>query len=294
MYFLFESNEMINFLKYRYVCFAVSSIFLLSGVAAYFYHGGLQYSVDFTGGTQVLLKCDKSVGSEQIKNALADNGWADSVVLEFGNNEVAVRVKEFSHDAQGLAQKIQIGLNQTLQMNAEILEANAVGAGVGGSLRASSLFALLFCLLVMLGYIAWRSWSVAFGVGAVVALLHDALATLALFAILQKEISPIVVSGLIALLGYSINDTIVIFSRIKENFGKIHGSSADKIVDVSINQTLRRTMLTSFSTLLTVAALFFLGGESLHTWSLVLLFGIVVGTYSSVYIASPVMLALRR
>ncbi len=276
------------------MCYAISLSFLVAGVGAYFYHRGFQYSVDFTGGTQVLLKYDQAIGSEQIKKALAQGGWNDSIVLEFGNNEVAVRVKEFANDAQGLAQKIQLTLNEVLGFEGKILEANAVGAGVGDSLRTQSIIALLLCLLVMLLYIAWRAGSFAFGVGAVVALLHDALATLALFAILQKEISPIVVSGLIALLGYSINDTIVIFSRIKENFAKMYGKSGYQIIDISINQTLRRTILTSFSTLLTVAALFFLGGESLHTWSLVLLFGIFVGTYSSIYIASPVMLALRR
>jgi len=285
---------MINFLKYRFLSLIASGLFITAGAAGYMYYGGFRYSVDFTGGTQVLFKFNKPAGSEHIKNVLSSGGWEDVVVREFGDSEVAVRVQGFSGDAQGLAQKLQHSLEKGLDSSAEIQEVNAVGPGVGESLRWNALFALLLGLVLMLFYIAIRFWSFSYGMGAVVAILHDALMILALFAILKKEISPIVICAILATLGYSINDTIVIFARIRENFGKMNGESAEEIVNVSINQTLRRTLLTSLSTGLVVGSIYIFGGEALHTWALAMLVGIVVGTYSSVYIASPIMLSLRR
>jgi len=289
------SCSSIGFLKYRKVSGAVSILFLLTGFAAYFYNGGFRYSVDFTGGTQVLLKFNKEYGSDSVKSSLAKSGFGDAVIREFSPLEIAVRVKEFTNDSRGVSQRIKESFEKNLEgAQVEILEANAVGAGVGGMLRWNALLALVLCFLLMMGYIAGRFWSLPFGVAAVVALVHDVLAVLALFAITQREISPHVVSAILATLGYSINDTIVIFSRIRDNFVKMRGEPADMVVDVSINQTLRRTILTSFSTALVVLALVVFGGETLRGFSLALLFGIVVGTYSSIYIASPVMLLLRR
>lgn len=285
---------MIDFLRYRFLSLAASGLFIAAGVAGYVYNGGFRYSVDFTGGTQVQFKFGQEVGSEQIKNSLSVNGWEDPVVLEFGPKEVAVRVKGFSSDAQGVAQKMQQVLEKDLKSSVEIQEVNSVGPGVGEALRWNAILAVLLGLVLMLIYIAARFLSVSFGVGAVFALLHDALMILALFALLRKEISPNVICAILATLGYSINDTIVIFARIRENFAKMHGSSPEEIVNTSLNQTLRRTTLTSLSTALVVGSIFVFGGETLHTLSLALLVGIVVGTYSSIYIASPVMLFLRR
>ena len=286
---------MISFLRYRVLCGAVSILFILAGVVAYFQNDGFRYSVDFTGGTQVRLKTNNPYGSEVVKNALAKAGFSNAVIREFGPQELAVRVQEFSNDARGLSQKIKDSFEQNIEgAQVEITEINAIGAGVGDMLRWNSLLGLILCFLLMMGYIAFRFWSISFGVGAVVALMHDVLAILAFFAITQREISPNVVSAILATLGYSINDTIVIFSRIRENFAKLRGQSEDHIVDVSINQTLRRTLLTSLSTALVVVSLVVFGGESLRNLSVTLLFGIIVGTYSSIYMASPVMLLLRR
>ena len=274
---------------------AVSVLFIGAGAAGYFYYNGFRYSVDFTGGTQVLVKMSNPIGSESLKEALTKSGWDDAVIREFGKQEVAIRVKEFVNDSQGLSQRIKDNLEKNLAgTNIEILEANAVGPGVGTALRWNSILAVLFGLFLMLLYIAFRFWSISFGAGAVFAIFHDALAILALFAVTQREISPNVICAVLATLGYSINDTIVIFSRIRENFAKMRGESPEKIVNTSINQTLRRTLLTSLSTGLVVGALFIFGGETLRNLSLALLVGIVVGTYSSVYIASPIMLFLRR
>lgn len=286
---------MINFLRYSSVSIAASLLFIAAGAGSLAYFGGFRYSVDFTGGTQVLLKLNKPFGSEAVKEALAKSGWDDAVIREFSKEEIAVRVQEFSNDAQGLSQRIKDGLEKNLSgSQVELLEANAVGPGVGNALRWNSIMAVLLGLLLMLLYIAFRFWSFSYATGAVVAILHDALAILALFAITQREISPNVICAILATLGYSINDTIVIFAKVRENFVKMRGSSPELIVDTSLNQTLRRTLLTSLSTALVVGALFVFGGETLRNLSLALLFGIVVGTYSSIYIASPIMLLLRR
>jgi preprotein translocase subunit SecF len=288
-------KKMTDFLKYRMYSFGLSTLFIAAGAFAYFQHGGFRYSVDFTGGTQVLLKLSKSVGSEHLKSALSDAGWKDPLIREFGEKEVVIRVQEFANNSQGISQKMQSALESKFKdTKVEILEANAVGPGVGKNLRRDSLFALLLGLLAMLIYIAFRFFSVSYGVGAVVAIFHDAIAILAFFALTQREVSPIVICAIIATLGYSINDTIVIFARMRENFVKMRGESADTVVNKSISQTMRRTLLTSLSTGLAVGSLLVFGGETLRNMSLALLVGIVVGTYSSVFIASPVMLLFRR
>ena len=286
---------MTDFLKYRMHSFGLSTLFIIAGAFAYFQHGGFHYSVDFTGGTQVLLKLSKEVGLDSLKGALHDAGWKDPLIREFGKKEVVIRVQEFANDSQGLAQKMQSTLESKFaDTKVEILEANAVGPGVGKNLRRDSLFALLLGLFAMLLYIAFRFFSVSYGVGAVVAIFHDAIAILALFALTQREISQNVICAIIATLGYSINDTIVIFARMRENFVKMRGHSASDIVNASISQTMRRTLLTSLSTALTVGSLLIWGGETLRNLSLALLVGIIVGTYSSIFIASPVMLLFRR
>lgn len=286
---------MINFLRYSVTSYVLSATFIAAGVGALVYYNGFRYSVDFTGGTQILLKFDQPFGSEKIKDALIAGGWDDPSIREFGENEVAVRVKEFTNDSQGVSLKIKQQLEQQLgTCSIEIKEANAVGPGVGKALREDSIWAVLLGLLLMLFYIAFRFWSFSYGAGATIAILHDALAILAVFAITQREISPNVICAILATLGYSINDTIVIFAKIRENFVKMKGESPRVIVNTSINQTLRRTLLTSLSTALVVVSLFIFGGETLRNLSLALLVGIVVGTYSSVYIASPIMLSLRK
>ncbi len=286
---------MIDFLKYRYISLAVSGLFIVAGGVSLVYNGGFRYSVDFTGGTQVSLRFENAVGSEALKEALIGAGWEDPIIREFGAGEVAIRVKDFEGDSQGLAVKIKDILeNKIAGSKIEILEANAVGPAAGNELRWSFIFMILLGLLAMLLYIGIRFWSFSYGLGAIFSTFYDALAVLALFALIQQEISPNVVCAVLTILGYSINDTIIIFSRIRENFVKMKGESPEFIVNTSINQTLRRTILTSFATALIVGSLLIFGGESLHTFSFAMLFGIIVGTFSSIYIASPVMLMLRR
>lgn len=285
----------INFLRYRIRAVLLSCVLIGAGVFGYIQHKGFRYSVDFVGGTQLLVKFSKPVGSESLKNALTASGFKDATTREFSDVDALVRVKEFSNNVQGLGVTIKDGLEKHLSdTQVTILETNAVGPGVGSALITNSLWMVALGLIAMLLYIALRFWSLSYGMGAVVAIFHDALCILAVFLVLDKEISPNVVIAILTTLGYSINDTIVIYARIRENFVKESSKTADEVVNLSLNQTLKRTLLTSISTGLTVGSLFVYGGESLRSLSLALLVGIIVGTYSSIFIASPVMLLLRN
>ena len=291
---------MIDFLKYRWLMAVYSLCIMGSFVGVYIYKQrtrgeAFTYGVDFTGGTQALLKFNKPVSSQQIKEILEKEGWANPVTRDFSSQEILIRLKEFSNDVKGLGEKIQLALQKSIpETEVSILQVEGVGAGVGAELRWKSMRAVLIALLAMLLYIAFTFWSFAFAMGAVIALFHDSIIMLATFLFLDREISVNVIGAILAVLGYSINDTIVIFDQIRDNIKKMKHASFYEIVNASINKTLRRTILTSFSTALTVGSMFILGGEALRDFSLALLVGIVFGTYSSIYIASPIMMLFYK
>lgn len=286
---------MINILKYRYPAAFVSlSILLAAGIMCVYRiqtrGHAFSYSVDFTGGTQVLLKFDRSMTAPEISSAL-DVEWPGAVLRKFHEDEYLVRVKEFSSDSQGLATRMVQALQKTYpDIKTQVLENESVGAGVGESLRYKSLMAVLYALIALLIYIAVRFWSIGFAVGSVVALTHDALIILSIFLLADREISVTVIAAVLAILGYSINDTIVIYSQIRENLNSIKNRSMYDIVNISLNQTMRRTILTSLSTALTVGSMLVFGGEALRNFSLALLIGIIFGTLSSIFIASPIVM----
>ncbi|MEX0848723.1 MAG: protein translocase subunit SecF [Candidatus Dependentiae bacterium] len=290
---------MINILQYRKLSAIVSLTILLAAGVLFVYRMqtrgyAFTYSVDFTGGTQILLKFNKDTTASDINSALNEE-WPNAVLRQFEKDEYLVRVKEFSNDPQGLSARMVDAIKKAHpDYEITVLENEAVGAGVGQTLRYKSLMAIFYALLAMLGYIAVRFWSIGFAVGSVVALIHDALIMLAVFLIFGREISTNVIAAVLAVLGYSINDTIVIYSQIRENLKTLNRSSIYDIVNISLNQTMRRTLLTSISTGLTVGAMFVLGGEALRSFSLALLIGIVFGTYSSIFIASPIVMFFYR
>ncbi|MGB8367104.1 MAG: protein translocase subunit SecF [Candidatus Babeliales bacterium] len=287
---------MINFLRFRTLTAFISLSIVLSFIGMAIYHYQMRgqvfsYSIDFTGGTQILLKFDKPVSGVEIKNILEKQGWKGAIIREFSDQEILIRVKEFAGDAQGLGERMLTVIQKNLAgYEIQILQSESVGPGVGAALRWKSVRAVVFALLAMLIYIALRFWSFSFAFGAVVALFHDALVMLALFLFLDREISINVIGAILAVLGYSINDTIVIFSQIRDDLKKMKDSSLATIVNVSLNQTLKRTLLTSISTGIPVTVMLLFGGEALRNFSLALLAGIIFGTYSSIYIASPVMM----
>jgi len=283
---------MIDFLKYRTFNLTISALFLVVSGVALFYRG-MNFSVDFEGGTQVLISFAQPVNSEQVKHVLTTKNFS-AITREFSSTEVLIRVKEFTGDARGQAERIRSALAEGIPGNEVTIKAvDSVGPAAGSNLRQNSLYAMLIGLVLMLLYVAMR-FEFSFAVGAVASLLHDALTIVGAFILFGLEISPNVIVAVLTILGYSINDTIVIYTRIRENLHKLKGNSLYEVVNISTNQTLTRTVLTSLATALTVFTFLLLGGESLRDLSLALLIGIVVGTYSSIYIASPIMMMLHR
>jgi preprotein translocase subunit SecF len=294
-------NYNINVVKYQRVCAAFSFLFLavFAGFAWYRYstRGSIfSYSIEFTGGTQVLFKFEKPVSAHKVKEVLQEAGWENPITREFSATDVLVRVKEHEGDVKGLGERMHQTLDKQMPDNkASVLQTESIGSGVGNSLRWKSIYAGLIGIFLMMLYIAFRFWSVSYALGAVISLLHDALVIIGVFMFLDREISVNVVGAVLAVLGYSMNDTIVIYSQIRHNIKKLGGSMPiEDIVNLSVNQTLRRTLLVSFATTLTVLSLLFLGGEALRDLSIALLVGIVFGCYSSIYIASPIMMYFYR
>lgn len=291
---------MIDFLKYRGICAIFSALIFSTFIGTYIYKvrtegQAFTYSVDFTGGTQILFRFNKPVTDNQLKDILEKAGWPGAIMRDFSSTEILVRVKEFSSDVVGLSLKMKEAIQQALPDNEiSILSTDSVGSGVGAILRWKSMRAVIIALILMLAYIWLRFWSISYGVGAIVALFHDAMVILLCFMLLDKEISINLIAAMLATLGYSVNDTIVIFTKIRNNIKTMRNKSIQEIINISINETLRRTILTSVSTALVVLSLIVLGGEALRDLSLALLIGIIFGTYSSIYIASPVMLLLYK
>ncbi len=288
---------MIDFLKYRYWCLAVTIIFFGAGLIGYFQIGGFEYHIDFVGGTELHVAFEKPVHIDKFRKAARRKDWKDLTIQsigmakEGGYTEFVVRMTDTT---EGLDNRFQSDMKKEIPGNKLTIPGiSRVGAEVGRDIQWNSLVSVLLALLIILIYVAIRS-EYRFAAGAVVAIAHDMLVVLISFLLMREQISVSVLAAILAILGYSLNDTIVIFSRVRENMKKLKGRSEDYIVNLSINQTMRRTLFTSLTTLFTVLAIYFLAGEALRGFALAMMIGIVAGTYSSVYIASPVMIAIGR
>ena len=290
---------MIDFLKFRLITALVSASLMLGfvGLSIYRYQTRGQiftYSIDFTGGTQVYFHFDEPVKSSSVNQALVAHGWESATTREFSDRDVLVRVKEYENDATGLAKEMRAVLIKSLSRDDITIEqSDTVGAGIVDMLRMNSIYAIVISLVLISMYIAFRFWSWAFAIGAGVSLFHDAIAVLLFFLLFDIEISINVIGAILTVLGYSINDTIVIFSKIRENLKSMPSTSVYTVVNNSLNQTLRRTLLTTLATTLPVAVMCIYGGEALYDLSFALLVGIVFGIYSSIYIASSIVLELH-
>ena len=294
---------MIDFLKFRPYSAALSLLIFVTFITTYVYkytthpnHQTFNYSVDFVGGIQLLLVFNKPVTGEQITHILDSKGWPGIITRDFSPTEHLVRVKteasDVTREVEAIRNTLATGLGSDYTIT--VKQTDSVGSGVGSALRTKSLYAVVLSLILMLAYIALRFWSVSYAMGAIVSLFHDAVVILGVFLLFDKEISINVIGAILAVLGYSINDTIVIFARIRENIQRMPTMPIEKIVNLSINETLNRTLLTTFATTLVVVVLLLFGGKVLHDLSLALLVGIVFGIYSTIYIASPVMLMLYK
>ena len=253
----------------------------------------LNVGIDFTGGSVIEVGYRQSVELQPIRSALASSGFSDAIVQHFGSaKEVLIRlVPKVDQDKAELSSQIIAVLNEASESRIDVRRVDFVGPQVGEELTEDGGLAVLYALIAILIYVSWR-FEFRFSLGAVAALIHDVVITLGIFSVLQLDFDLSVLAAILAVIGYSLNDTIVVFDRVRENFRKIRKKTALEITNISINQTISRTLMTSFTTLLVLLSLFFLGGEVIHSFALALIIGVVVGTYSSVYVATTSVLAL--
>ena len=252
---------------------------------------GLNLGVDFEGGTLVEVGYPAPVELDTIRKSLEDAGFERAVVQHFGSaQDVLVRIKPDGRSQSELGDQVLEALRGEQEMKLRRVE--YIGPQVGEELRDDGGLAMLYALALILIYVALR-FEYRFSIGAVIALVHDVVVTLGFFSLTRVEFDLTVLAALLAVIGYSLNDTIVVFDRIRENFRKLRRpSGTEEVINVSVNQTLARTLMTSLTTLLVLLALFFFGGEVIHAFSIALIVGVVVGTYSSIYVAGGSLLML--
>jgi len=284
---LIKLKSEIRFMDQSRYALAFSGILILVSILSMVFHGGLKYGIDFAGGTLIQLQFKSPPSLDQIRSGLKTIGLGDSTIQEFGSkNDILIRVEKSEEKLEAVGTRVRKSLEKTLGTTGITLErVEMVGPKVGKDLREKAVLSIVYSLIGILVYISWR-FELAYAFGAIIALMHDVLITMGAFSLLNKEFDLVVVAAFLTIIGYSLNDTIVIFDRIRENLRRRGKTALSKIINTSINQTLSRTLLTSGTTLLVVIALFFFGGEIIHDFAFALLVGILVGTYSSIFIAS--------
>jgi len=282
----------IDFMAWRKLAMTISLLLMLVSIIC-LVTLKLNVGIDFTGGSIIEVGYQQAVELEPIRDALEAEGFADAIVQHFGSaSEVLIRlVPDVNKDKAELSSEIIRLLNDISSTPIDVRRVDFVGPQVGEELTEDGGLAVLYALIAILIYVAFR-FEYRFSLGSVAALVHDVVITLGVFSILQLNFDLSVLAAILAVIGYSLNDTIVVFDRIRENFRKIRKKTSLEVVNMSLNQTLSRTLMTSFTTLLVLISLFFLGGEVIHAFSSALIIGVVVGTYSSIYVATTTALLL--
>ncbi|MGH1371280.1 MAG: protein translocase subunit SecF [Cellvibrionaceae bacterium] len=283
-----EQIKVINFMGQRKLA-AIMSIVLLIGAIASLSMNGLKFGLDFTGGTQIEVGYEQSADLNKVRQQLDAAGFDGAVVVHFGaETDVLIRLQRGFES--GLGDEILAALNRSGE-EVELRRIEFVGPQVGEELRDDGGIGMLFALVVVMAYVAMR-FQYKFSIGAVAALAHDVIIVLGFFSVMQLDFDLTVLAAVLAVIGYSLNDTIVVSDRIRENFRKLRTETPLEVINFSLSQTLGRTLITSLTTILVLLALFFFGGEIIHGFSIALLVGVLVGTYSSIYVASNVLLGM--
>jgi preprotein translocase subunit SecF len=289
---LIRPDTRFDFIGKKKIAIWVSTIAILVCLGSIFFHSGLRYGVDFAGGILIQIKFSKTVNISEVRNALEVMGSKEAMVQAFGGeNEFLIRIEKSSEDLEAMSKTIQSSLQQQFKdKTLEIRRVEVVGPKVGKDLKMKALWAVGLSLLGILIYVAWRFREVAYGLGGIIALFHDIIVVYGAISIGNIEYSLNVLAVVLTVIGFSINDTIVIFDRVRENIKKMRKEKLETIFNVSINETLGRTILTSGTVMMVVLILFFSGGPVIHDFAFTLIVGLISGTYSTVYIASPVVL----
>ena len=291
---LVPTGTTIDFVKYRKIAGIVSLVMCLVSVGL-FAGKGLNYGIDFRGGILIEIRTEGPADIAGLRNTLGGLGLGEVQLQAFGKDtDVLIRIERQAGDEKAQLAAVEAA-KKALGDQVQYRRTEFVGPKVGGELIEAGIMAVLFAMAAMLVYI-WFRFEWQFGVGAVIALTHDVLLTIGIFALLGLEFNLSTVAAILTIAGYSINDTVVVFDRVRENLRKYKQMPLDELLNQSINSTLSRTLLTSLTTLIALIALFFFGGEVIRGFSFAMIWGVVVGTYSSIFIAVPLLvyMSLRR
>lgn len=288
-------NPKIDFLGKKYIAFVFSGILSIIGIIAIVQiaNGKANLGIDFAGGTAIQLKFEKPVVLHDVRKALEGGGLKDFDLQDLpAINKILVRVKKTEQELGETSDAITGILSQKFPDNKYVIDSiTAIGPKVGGKLRANAAKAVAVAVIGILIYVAFR-FQFKFSVGATIATFHDVLAVLGIFYLIGREINLILVTALLTIAGYSLTDTVVVFDRMRENLKMKIKEPLEAVMNSSINEVLSRTIITSLTVLLTSIALFFFGGEVIHDFSLAMIMGVIIGTYSSIFVATPVVLLL--
>ena len=286
-------NNRINFNKY-FKLFNIFSIILIILSIALLLFKGLNYGVDFKGGTLIELRAtDKQITISQLRQSFLNMNLGDVSVKEFGkNNDFLIKFEKKENNNSNLISEIKENLTKSIGSGFSFRRVESVGPKVSAELLKSGIIAIALSLAAMLFYI-WIRFEWQFSLGAIFALFHDVILTLGIFSLFSLEINLSIVAAVLTIVGYSMNDTVVIFDRVRENLNKFSDIKIFDLTNISINETLSRTIITSITTLLALLSIYFFGGEILKGFSLAMILGVIFGTYSSIYIANPILVFLR-
>jgi len=281
-----------DFIGMKKITLWISAVAILVTIVSILFHGGLRNGIDFAGGLVLQIKFSKPVNIAEIRSALETSGSKEAVVQNFGSeNEFLIRVEKSSEELDAVSRKIQTALQERFKDRAlEIQRAEVVGPMVGRDLKQKAMWAVGLSLLGIMLYIAFRFHKISYGLGGVVSLFHDIIVTYGAISVLNLEYNLSLMAVILTVIGFSINDTIVIFDRVRENMKKMRKTDLVTVFNESINECLGRTILTTGTVMISVLILFFFAGQVLREFTIALIVGVTTGTYSTVYIASPVVL----
>ena len=289
---LFKKPTTFDFMSKRMLALIISSVLILGSIASLATRG-LNFGLDFTGGTLIELGYTTTPDLTVIRSTLEKSGFPEAVAQHFGTaKDILIRIapQEGKSNAD-ISSTVMAALRSVEESEISMRRVEFVGPQVGDELTNDGGLAMIYALICILIYVGFR-FEYRFAIGSVAALVHDVIITLGVFSVLQLDFDLTVLAAILAVIGYSLNDTIVVFDRIRENFRKMRKGTSVDVVNSSLNQTLSRTMMTSITTLLVLIALFAVGGELIHGFATALIIGVIVGTYSSIYVASASALSL--
>jgi preprotein translocase SecF subunit len=290
----FFGETQIDFIRLRWKAATISALIILAGIVSMIIKGGPKYGVDFLGGTVIQINFQQAPKIGEVRQVLTSAGFPDAEIKTFGSaNDVLLRVQEQGEGAT-VAESIMQALRDAFPQNApEQRLVESVGPKIGKELRTAAIWATLISLVLILIYVSFR-FEFIFAVGAVIALFHDVMVTLSFFSLLDMEVNLTVVAAFLTIVGFSLNDTIVVMDRIRENRRIHRDATIEKLINLSVNQTLGRTIITSLTVFVVVLILLFFGGDVIYNFSFAMTVGVIAGVYSTVYIAAPVVVEWHK